>query len=145
MNDNTDTPTEGQTQYLTWSEFLTALGMPADLRALSEAQMRYGICSEPFCYWPIAGWCADEGCRAKLCHDHLQEHKNVHARATVQAELARVAPMSDTDERGDLDELAAHPQQILCDYCGAWDAEFQCGSARLCTACMEQQEGGDGE
>ena len=69
------------TKYLTWSEFLTEIGMPADLRDLSERQMRYGICSEATCQWPIGGWCVE--CGAKLCHDHLHEHKNLHARERV--------------------------------------------------------------
>ena len=48
---------EGDTEVITWSAFLTELGMPPALRELSERQMRYGICSEPACQWPIAGWC----------------------------------------------------------------------------------------
>jgi hypothetical protein len=73
-----DQISEGETEFITWSAFLAELGMPPALRELSERQMRYGICSESACQWPIAGWCV--ACRAKLCLDHLHEHRNLHAR-----------------------------------------------------------------
>jgi hypothetical protein len=46
---------------------------------LTQEQMLRGICSEGACNWPIDGWCVT--CRAKLCFDHLHEHRNLHARA----------------------------------------------------------------
>lgn len=53
------------------------------LDQLRERQMRHGICSAPQCQWPIATWCGD--CRAKLCYDHLAEHRNTHARERIAA------------------------------------------------------------
>jgi ferredoxin len=54
-------------------------------QTLLEAQLRHGICSASACQWPIAGWCVS--CGSKLCLDHLQEHRNQHARAYARAEL----------------------------------------------------------
>lgn len=51
---------------------------------LTEEHIQKGICSASDCHWPIGGWCV--GCRAKLCHDHLAEHRNLHARAYVRGE-----------------------------------------------------------
>lgn len=56
-----------------------------DETLLYEQQMQRGICSDAACRWPIDGWCT--GCRAKLCQDHLHEHKNLHARTVVHATL----------------------------------------------------------
>lgn len=53
------------------------------LDELREQQMQRGICSAGACHWPIAGWCV--GCRAKLCADHLHEHRNLHARDARRA------------------------------------------------------------
>lgn len=53
------------------------------LDELEWRQRIHGICSAPGCHWPIAAWCG--GCRAKVCLDHLQEHRNLHAREHTRA------------------------------------------------------------
>lgn len=56
-------------------------GDPTDDFAFIEQEQRLrGICSADNCQWPIAAWCVCDTCRAKLCLDHLQEHRNRHAR-----------------------------------------------------------------
>ena len=56
-------------------------GDPTDDYGVIEQEQRLrGICSADNCQWPIAAWCVEDTCRAKLCLDHLQEHKNRHAR-----------------------------------------------------------------
>lgn len=50
---------------------------------LTEAHWQRGICSDPTCSKAISGWCVH--CRAKLCIDHLQDHRNVHAREHIAA------------------------------------------------------------
>ena len=51
-----------------------------DYRFIEAEQRLRGICSADNCQWPIAAWCVEDTCRAKLCLDHLQEHRNRHAR-----------------------------------------------------------------
>ena len=58
---------------------------PTDDYVFIEAEQRLrSICSAENCQWPIAAWCVEDTCRAKLCLDHLSEHRNRHAREWQQ-------------------------------------------------------------
>ena len=58
-----------------------------DYRVIERERMLRGICSAPDCRWPIAAWCPV--CRAKVCLDHLNVHRNTHAREAMRQLPAR--------------------------------------------------------
>lgn len=62
---------------------LDALDLTPYTLPLTEEHWQRGICSDPTCSKAISGWCI--GCGSKLCIDHLQDHRNAHAREQIAA------------------------------------------------------------